>query len=187
MLPIQHGRHKGVSMTTGTRASTSRECCWWTNMSFGPHSEFTAGADFTLALVTSQRGHGPRSFAATLSLLRPTSTTISDCHHHLSIETNNHTRQGQARTALIDLTFCSLFDQTTRTTQPSPTLHKAIMSTAARRRLMRDFKVSKLLISFSSHTGSLDHPNANIPAQRMQTDPPAGVSASPVPDNVMTW
>ena len=23
--------------------------------------------------------------------------------------------------------------------------------------------------------------------QRMQTDPPAGVSASPVPDNVMTW
>lgn len=36
------------------------------------------------------------------------------------------------------------------------------MSTAARRRLMRDFK-------------------------RMQTDPPAGVSASPIPDNVMTW
>ncbi|KAK1256096.1 hypothetical protein MKX07_008355 [Trichoderma sp. CBMAI-0711] len=33
------------------------------------------------------------------------------------------------------------------------------MSTAARRRLMRDFK----------------------------TDPPAGVSASPIPDNVMTW
>ncbi|KND92915.1 Ubiquitin-conjugating enzyme E2 2 [Tolypocladium ophioglossoides CBS 100239] len=38
----------------------------------------------------------------------------------------------------------------------------ANMSTAARRRLMRDFK-------------------------RMQTDPPAGVSASPIPDNVMTW
>lgn len=36
------------------------------------------------------------------------------------------------------------------------------MSTAARRRLMRDFK-------------------------RMQTDPPAGVSASPISDNVMTW
>ncbi|PHH78678.1 hypothetical protein CDD80_6490 [Ophiocordyceps camponoti-rufipedis] len=36
------------------------------------------------------------------------------------------------------------------------------MSTAARRRLMRDFK-------------------------RMQTDPPAGVSASPTPDNVMIW
>ena len=35
------------------------------------------------------------------------------------------------------------------------------MSTAARRRLMRDFK-------------------------RMQTDPPAGVSASPITDNVMT-
>jgi len=36
------------------------------------------------------------------------------------------------------------------------------MSTSARRRLMRDFK-------------------------RMQTDPPAGVSASPISDNVMTW
>ncbi|KAK9462142.1 ubiquitin-conjugating enzyme [Lipomyces oligophaga] len=36
------------------------------------------------------------------------------------------------------------------------------MSTTARRRLMRDFK-------------------------RMQQDPPAGVSASPVSDNVMTW
>ncbi|GAO48616.1 hypothetical protein G7K_2787-t1 [Saitoella complicata NRRL Y-17804] len=36
------------------------------------------------------------------------------------------------------------------------------MSTTARRRLMRDFK-------------------------RMQQDPPAGVSASPVADNVMTW
>lgn len=39
---------------------------------------------------------------------------------------------------------------------------QAKMSTAARRRLMRDFK-------------------------RMQTDPPAGVSASPIADNVMTW
>ncbi|KAK6085683.1 ubiquitin-conjugating enzyme [Seiridium cupressi] len=28
---------------------------------------------------------------------------------------------------------------------------------------------------------------ANRALQRMQTDPPAGVSASPVPDNVMTW
>jgi ubiquitin-conjugating enzyme E2 A len=36
------------------------------------------------------------------------------------------------------------------------------MSTTARRRLMRDFK-------------------------RMQTDPPSGISASPVSDNVMTW
>ncbi|EGU81462.1 hypothetical protein FOXB_08044 [Fusarium oxysporum f. sp. conglutinans Fo5176] len=44
----------------------------------------------------------------------------------------------------------------------SPSDPVSIMSTAARRRLMRDFK-------------------------RMQTDPPAGVSASPVPDNVMTW
>ncbi|POS86651.1 ubiquitin-conjugating enzyme E2 2 [Erysiphe pulchra] len=40
------------------------------------------------------------------------------------------------------------------------------MSTAARRRLMRDFKASNV---------------------RMQTDPPAGVSACPVADNVMTW
>ncbi|KAI3544477.1 ubiquitin-conjugating enzyme [Colletotrichum abscissum] len=45
---------------------------------------------------------------------------------------------------------------------PSHISPTATMSTAARRRLMRDFK-------------------------RMQTDPPAGVSASPVPDNVMTW
>ncbi|ODQ64838.1 ubiquitin-conjugating enzyme E2 2 [Nadsonia fulvescens var. elongata DSM 6958] len=36
------------------------------------------------------------------------------------------------------------------------------MSTTARRRLMRDFK-------------------------RMQTDAPAGVSASPLPDNVLVW
>ena len=43
---------------------------------------------------------------------------------------------------------------------PSSVVRK--MSTAARRRLMRDFK-------------------------RMQTDPPAGVSASPIADNVMTW
>ncbi|KAJ4402862.1 Ubiquitin-conjugating enzyme E2 2 [Didymella pomorum] len=42
---------------------------------------------------------------------------------------------------------------------------QSIMSTAARRRLMRDFKSP----------------------QRMQTDPPAGVSASPIADNVMTW
>lgn len=46
---------------------------------------------------------------------------------------------------------------------PHPTHHTPpTMSTAARRRLMRDFK-------------------------RMQTDPPAGVSASPIADNVMTW
>ena len=27
----------------------------------------------------------------------------------------------------------------------------------------------------------------DLPFQRMQTDPPAGVSASPIADNVMTW
>ena len=52
------------------------------------------------------------------------------------------------------------------------------MSTAARRRLMRDFKVGTANSSFNAST--------NIP-QRMQNDPPAGVSASPVSDNVMTW
>lgn len=36
------------------------------------------------------------------------------------------------------------------------------MSTAARRRLMRDFK-------------------------RLQQDPPAGISAAPNPDNIMVW
>merc|ERR1712070_883699 len=47
-------------------------------------------------------------------------------------------------------------------TARSTTTTTTAMSTAARRRLMRDFK-------------------------RMQTDPPAGVSASPIADNVMTW
>lgn len=72
------------------------------------------------------------------------------------------------------------------------------MSSPARRRLMRDFKVCgnpsqalrdpaqslfvglcSLLIVLRSLT--------NDKLQRMQTDPPAGVSASPIPDNVMTW
>ncbi|KAI1616706.1 ubiquitin-conjugating enzyme E2 2 [Exophiala viscosa] len=68
------------------------------------------------------------------------------------------------------------------------------MSTSARRRLMRDFKVcahspiSSLALPaptlrFRSHgTECL----TQFP-QRMQTDPPAGVSASPIADNVMTW
>lgn len=56
------------------------------------------------------------------------------------------------------------------------------MSTAARRRLMRDFKVC------GSHLAdSFPRLNWADLLQRMQTDPPAGVSASPVPDNVMTW
>lgn len=53
------------------------------------------------------------------------------------------------------------------------------MSTPARRRLMRDFKVSFLTPPFSCFTNTF--------LQRMQTDPPAGVSASPIADNVMTW
>lgn len=75
------------------------------------------------------------------------------------------------------------------------------MSTAARRRLMRDFKVrcesnsatlfdtrrpGRLsLHQHASHSGRM-FPGL-ILLQRMQTDPPAGVSASPVADNVMTW
>jgi hypothetical protein len=55
------------------------------------------------------------------------------------------------------------------------------MSTAARRRLMRDFKVNHLHSTCAPQTNSL------TTSQRMQTDPPAGVSASPVADNVMTW
>jgi hypothetical protein len=56
------------------------------------------------------------------------------------------------------------------------------MSTPARRRLMRDFKVrgSEGISCFLYHCNSDNW-------QRMQTDPPAGVSASPVADNVMTW
>ncbi|KAK1252754.1 hypothetical protein MKX08_003941 [Trichoderma sp. CBMAI-0020] len=59
---------------------------------------------------------------------------------------------GSQSSTLLSSLYCSI---------PKPDL-STTMSTAARRRLMRDFK-------------------------RMQTDPPAGVSASPIPDNVMTW
>ena len=65
------------------------------------------------------------------------------------------------------------------------TQHQRVtMSTAARRRLMRDFKVSALVLCcrVTSAVSLLIHVQ-----QRMQTDPPAGVSASPVADNVMTW
>ena len=46
---------------------------------------------------------------------------------------------------------------------------------------MRDFKVRTLLPFMWFYS------KADQELQRMQTDPPAGVSASPVPDNVMTW
>lgn len=55
------------------------------------------------------------------------------------------------------------------------------MSTPARRRLMRDFKVC------STISRGVKHKTNTNPLQRMQTDPPAGVSASPISDNVMTW
>jgi ubiquitin-conjugating enzyme E2 A len=59
------------------------------------------------------------------------------------------------------------------------------MSTAARRRLMRDFKVRVTSLNIQGmYRASL---LILMISQRMQTDPPAGVSASPVPDNVMTW
>lgn len=68
------------------------------------------------------------------------------------------------------------------------------MSTPARRRLMRDFKVCcralplphtvALRRSFLAHW---DLGLIHCLPQRMQTDPPAGVSASPIADNVMTW
>jgi hypothetical protein len=95
------------------------------------------------------------------------------------------------------------------------------MSTSARRRLMRDFKVRvNMITSPSSFPSIVPTPFmteiahkfrifcfASIcffafpefvsydvsprltfsSSQRMQTDPPAGVSASPVADNVMTW
>jgi hypothetical protein len=63
------------------------------------------------------------------------------------------------------------------------------MSTAARRRLMRDFKVRHQDMRLNSSTEQ-DHGEELLLTrllQRMQTDPPAGVSASPIADNVMTW
>ena len=59
------------------------------------------------------------------------------------------------------------------------------MSTSARRRLMRDFKVNRL-VSHESLSFTLSLISLLI-RQRMQSDPPAGVSASPVSENVMTW
>jgi len=64
------------------------------------------------------------------------------------------------------------------------------MSTSARRRLMRDFKVCPaILLPVPNLDLVHSDPTGNItdPQQRMQTDPPAGVSASPIADNVMTW
>jgi hypothetical protein len=62
------------------------------------------------------------------------------------------------------------------------------MSTAARRRLMRDFKVRHYGVAMSSpRTTEMFLDFIVNKLQRMQTDPPAGVSASPIADNVMTW
>ncbi|KAJ8126813.1 hypothetical protein O1611_g6824 [Lasiodiplodia mahajangana] len=66
------------------------------------------------------------------------------------------------RATLLDVPQHTFSLGENRIPRSSTLISLVIMSTAARRRLMRDFK-------------------------RMQTDPPAGVSASPVPDNVMTW
>ena len=57
------------------------------------------------------------------------------------------------------------------------------MSTPAKRRLMRDFKVCVISPRLSLFSSLSMYTNF----QRMQQDPPSGVSASPLPDNVMTW
>ena len=72
------------------------------------------------------------------------------------------------------------------------------MSTPARRRLMRDFKVcySPLFFFFLVINTKLSKTNKQelkllintfFFQKRMQQDPPSGVSASPLPDNVMKW
>ncbi len=66
------------------------------------------------------------------------------------------------------------------------------MSTAARRRLMRDFKVRSASLGEAARKQSSSKKEIWMVMltrilQRMQTDPPAGVSASPIADNVMTW
>ncbi|KAJ5344434.1 Ubiquitin-conjugating enzyme E2 2 [Penicillium brevicompactum] len=58
------------------------------------------------------------------------------------------------------------------------------MSTSARRRLMRDFKLSSLAHISISHDL---HPLLSHLLYSYANRPPAGVSASPVADNVMTW
>lgn len=50
------------------------------------------------------------------------------------------------------------------------------MSTPSRRRLMRDFKRYSSLWSIPLNIFT-----------RMQDDPPEGISASPDPDNLMSW
>lgn len=51
---------------------------------------------------------------------------------------------------------------------------------------MRDFRVSlPSTVAFANSIARLAR--TDILSQRMQTDPPAGVSASPIADNVMTW
>lgn len=58
---------------------------------------------------------------------------------------------------------------------------------------MRDFKVrpphQRQTDTDCSHSSPFPlSPMSEIDnSQRMQTDPPAGVSASPIADNVMTW
>lgn len=51
---------------------------------------------------------------------------------------------------------------------------------------MRDFRVSHPF-TVALAAPLLCHARTDILSQRMQTDPPAGVSASPIADNVMTW
>ena len=83
------------------------------------------------------------------------------------VDSNNQTAHERAQTRFADLGSYAALPTERRIEYLVEKLGiskpRAVkMSTAARRRLMRDFK-------------------------RMQTDPPAGVSASPIADNVMTW
>lgn len=62
---------------------------------------------------------------------------------------------------------------------------------------MRDFKVSPATLCPPPPGSEISFPSFGSEKkmdckftdlqQRMQTDPPAGVSASPIADNVMTW
>ena len=68
------------------------------------------------------------------------------------------------------------------------------MSTPARRRLMRDFKVCySLFLVINTKLSKTNKQelklliNTFFFQKRMQQDPPSGVSASPLPDNVMKW
>jgi hypothetical protein len=110
-----------------------------------------------------------------------------------------HTTSSAANPTDIDLPLISVAEPCYRSTAKEK-LEFPTMSTTARRRLMRDFKVRGIAAEHSlrfhdfSQAAIHLHCAKRLPfqradpfEQRMQTDPPAGVSASPIADNVMTW